>query len=44
MVPKLVSDIKDIVIPGVNQSMIWIDPIKFKDVTIGSYIGPCLSR
>lgn len=37
LVPRLVHDIKNIVIPGVNQSLFWIDPIRFQDVTIKSY-------
>lgn len=37
LVPTLVHDIKNIVIPGVNKSLFAIDPIHFEDVSIGSY-------
>jgi hypothetical protein len=37
LVPRLVKDIKDLVIPGVNKSFFEIDPIHFEDVSIGSY-------
>lgn len=37
LVPKLVKDIKSIVIPGVNQSLFSIDPIRFEDISIGDY-------
>lgn len=36
-VPKIVDELKSLVIPGVNQSIVKIAPIRFEDVSIGSY-------
>jgi hypothetical protein len=37
LVPKIVDDIKGLEIPGINQSLFWVEPIHFDDVTIASY-------
>jgi hypothetical protein len=37
LVPTIVNDIKQIVIPGINQSLFQIEPIRFDDVSVGSY-------
>jgi len=43
LVPKIVSKIKGVVIPGVNKSLFAIDPIRFEDVSIGNYDVSVLS-
>jgi len=36
-VPEIVDAIKGMEIPGINQTLFWVEPIRFEDVTIGSY-------
>lgn len=37
LVPKVVDGLKSLVLPGINQSLFSIEPIRFQDVSIGSY-------
>jgi hypothetical protein len=37
LVPKIVGDIENIVLPGVNQSLFWFEPIRFESVSIDAY-------
>jgi hypothetical protein len=37
LVPEIVDDIQSLVLPGVNQSLFWFEPIRFESVSIDDY-------